>query len=284
MEIATVTGGGGTKLHVREWGRKDAPPILFVHGWSQHHLCWRAQYESGLADEFRLVAVDLRGHGMSDRPESVEAYTTGELWAADIKAIIEQRELINPVLTSWSFGGFVISDYLSLFGDSKVAGVNYVGWGVVMGNTPEELRFVGRGFHDYYQGAISEDQPTRIAAMRGFVHACIGGQISQDDLETMIAFNVMTPRFTSLALTLRKAIDFTPTIKTLNVPILASYGAKDTIALTIAGEHIAKVCKRATYSEYPDAGHAPFIEQPERFNRELAAFAHMAHADKRAKG
>ena len=68
-----------------------------------------------------------------------------------------------------------------------------------MGNTEQELRFVGRGFHDWYQGAVSEDQPTRIAAMRGFVHSCLAGEIDRGDLETMIAFNCMTPQFTSLA-------------------------------------------------------------------------------------
>jgi non-heme chloroperoxidase len=64
----TVTGGGGLRLHVREWGRTDRPPILFIHAWSQSHLCWRKQYESALADAFRLVAYDLRGHGMSEAP------------------------------------------------------------------------------------------------------------------------------------------------------------------------------------------------------------------------
>jgi non-heme chloroperoxidase len=281
MEIATVVGGGGTRLHVREWGRKDAPPILFVHGWSQHHLAWKRQFESTLADEFRLVAIDLRGHGMSEAPGRVEDYTDGALWAADIKAVIEQRELVNPVLVSWSFGGFVISDYLSAYGDAAISGVNYVGWGVIMGNTEEELRFVGRGFHDFYQGAISEDMPTAIAAMRGFVHACLGKSISQEDLETLIAFNVMVPRFTRLACTLRKAIDFTPVIAGLGVPVLATYGTKDTIALPIAGEHIVKVCKQASGSFYEGAGHAPFIEDPERFNRELAAFARKAYAERR---
>ena len=71
MEIAAVIGGGGTRLHVREWGRRDAPPILFVHGWSQHHLAFRRQFESALADEFRLVAFDLRGHGMSAAPGDI---------------------------------------------------------------------------------------------------------------------------------------------------------------------------------------------------------------------
>src|SRR4029077_9228056 len=51
----TVTGGGGLRLHVREWGRASGPPILFIHGWSQNHLCWAKQYESDLADQFRLV-------------------------------------------------------------------------------------------------------------------------------------------------------------------------------------------------------------------------------------
>ena len=56
----TVRGGGGLRLHVREWGKTDGPPMLFIHGLSQSHLCWARQYESDLADEFRLVACDLR--------------------------------------------------------------------------------------------------------------------------------------------------------------------------------------------------------------------------------
>jgi len=112
--------------------------------------------------------------------------------------------------------------------------------------------------------------------MRGFVHACLGSEIDRGDLETMIAFNCMTPQFTSLALTLRKAIDFTPIISSLDIPILATYGTKDSVALPIAGEHIVTSCQNASSSFYEGVGHAPFIERPERFNRELAAFATRA--------
>ena len=89
----TVSGGGGLRLHVREWGKSDGPPILLIHGWSQNHLCWVRQYESALADEFRLVAFDLRGHGMSEAPLEAEHYTDGALWADDVAAIIDQLRL-----------------------------------------------------------------------------------------------------------------------------------------------------------------------------------------------
>ncbi|HMI24624.1 MAG TPA: alpha/beta fold hydrolase, partial [Streptosporangiaceae bacterium] len=88
MQTHTVAGGGGLQLHVREWGKADGPPILFIHGWSQNHLCWDKQYESALRDEFRLVAFDLRGHGMSEAPPGPGPYTDDKLWADDLAAII----------------------------------------------------------------------------------------------------------------------------------------------------------------------------------------------------
>ena len=69
----TVQGGGDVRLHVREWGDPDGPPILFIHAWSQNHLGWAKQYESPLRHDFRLVAFDLRGHGMSDAPLEARA-------------------------------------------------------------------------------------------------------------------------------------------------------------------------------------------------------------------
>ena len=73
-----MKGGGGLRLHVREWGNADGPPILFMHGLSQNHLCWDKQYDSALADEFRIVAFDLRGHGMSEAPLDQDHYTQGQ--------------------------------------------------------------------------------------------------------------------------------------------------------------------------------------------------------------
>ena len=94
--VHTVIGGGGQALHVREWGPPDGPPVLLIHGWSGNHMCWGHQVDSALVDEFRLVALDLRGHGMSDRPLDAGRYQDARLWAADIAAVIAQLDLDRP--------------------------------------------------------------------------------------------------------------------------------------------------------------------------------------------
>src|SRR4029450_11237565 len=129
-KIHTVQGGSGLRLHVREWGPADRPPILFIHGISQSHLCWTQQDDRGLAEEFRLVAYDLRGHGMSQPPLEPEHYTDATLWADDVAAIIEQLRLDRPVLVGWSYGGFVICDYLRAHGQDRIAAIDFVAGGV----------------------------------------------------------------------------------------------------------------------------------------------------------
>lgn len=104
MKIHTVKGAAGVNLHVREFGKSTGIPILLIHGWSQSHLCWSKQYESTLKDDARMVALDLRGHGMSDAPTQVDQYTDGDKWADDIEAVIDELSLDRPILVGWSYG------------------------------------------------------------------------------------------------------------------------------------------------------------------------------------
>jgi non-heme chloroperoxidase len=68
MKTHKVAGGGGVQLHVIEAGNPGGRPILFIHGISQSSLAWSRQLDSELARDHRLVAMDLRGHGLSDKP------------------------------------------------------------------------------------------------------------------------------------------------------------------------------------------------------------------------
>ena len=78
MKTHRVAGGGGVQLHVVETGNQRGRPILFIHGASQCSLQWNLQMNSSLADVHRLVALDVRGHGLSDKPR--DAYNDSKLW------------------------------------------------------------------------------------------------------------------------------------------------------------------------------------------------------------
>ena len=162
--IAThdVRGGGGLRLHVQEWGDPHGPPILFVHGWSQSKLCWSRQTAGLLAQDFRLVTFDLRGHGMSEKPLDAEPYVDARHWADDLNAVIGQLELDRPVLVGWSYGGYVVTDYVAAYGDSAIAGIDLVGGAVL--RTPS-FEHIGPGLLENAGDACGPDPRTSIAAM-----------------------------------------------------------------------------------------------------------------------
>jgi non-heme chloroperoxidase len=272
----TVTGGGGVRLHVREWGNPAGLPILFIHGWSQNHLCWARQYESALADEFRLVAYDLRGHGMSEAPLEAEHYTEGKFWADDLAAIIDELRLDRPVLVGWSYGSFVICDYLRTHGAERIAGIEFVE-GVVKLNQAAFGTLIGPGILDHFADATADDLPTNIWAMRGFIKACLARPLPADDFETALCWNIVVPARVRAALFARE-IDDDDVLRTLDVPLLVTHGRADSVVLPAMAEHVLATCPTADASWYDGVGHVPFLEEPERFNRELAAFTRRVRA------
>ncbi len=276
MRIHAVRGGGGLKLHVREWGSADGPPILFIHGWSQNHLCWAMQYESALTDAFRLVACDLRGHGMSEAPAGPEHYADERLWADDLAAIMDELGLERSVLVGWSYGAFVICDYIRAYGQDRIAAVNLVEGAVKMGEAAFGT-LIGPGFLDHFAGVTADDLPTNIGAMRAFVRACTPKPLPAEDFETALCWNIVVPSHVRASLAARE-LDCDDVLGSLEVPLLVTQGREDTLVLSAMAEHILAVCPTAEASWYDGVGHVPHLEEPDRFNRELAELTRRVRA------
>ena len=116
----------------------------------------------------RIVALDLRGHGMSDAPMQMDHYTDGDKWADDIAAVIDELALDRPILVGWSYGGYIISDYVRRNGQGRIAGINFVNAAVVLG--PKAFGpLLGPGFLENAPGACQDDLPINIAAIRKFL-------------------------------------------------------------------------------------------------------------------
>jgi pimeloyl-ACP methyl ester carboxylesterase len=269
MQTYRVTGGGGLTLHVQETGNPHGKPILFIHGFSQCRLAWNKHLHSDLAHDFRLVAMDIRGHGWSDKPR--EAYGDSQLWADDVHAVIRTLDLEQPLLSGWSYGGVIMADYVQAYGEDHIAGTHWVGAVSRLGEPLLQAGFIGADFLAAAPGFFSEHVEESVTALHKFIRLCVYEEPSPEDWYFFLGYNVSVPPYVRRGLFSRH-LNHDVVIAQMRKPMWLSYGEQDAIVRLSMGQHIAQLAQHATLSVYPNVGHAPFWEAPERFNRELRAF------------
>lgn len=265
----TVTAPDGVALAVQEGGNPDGPAIVFVHGLLGSRLNWQAQLDSPRLRGYRLITYDLRGHGLSGKPADAAAYREGRRWADDLAAVLQASRARRPVLVGWSLGGAVISNYLAAHGDAGIGGAVYVD-GVI------ELAADQIVPHpDVYRDLVSPDLATHLDAQRTFLALCFERQPQRALFERLLSNAAMASWDMQAAVQLM-SVDLGGLART-RVPVLLLYGERD--ALVKAGPAIARarqVNPRARSLLYPLSGHAPFVEEAARFDRDLAAFVDAA--------
>jgi non-heme chloroperoxidase len=261
----TVTSPDGVPLCVRVGGDREKPPVVFIHGFSQSHLCWARQFEGQLVRDFCLVAYDLRGHGWSGKPAEKEAYHESRRWAGDLAAIIDALDLHRPVLVGWSYGGRVICDFLAEHGGDRLAGINFVA-AALSGEEEHFSEDIG-----LVAASAKGDPSENIAAIRKFLRACFATQPEQDDFEIMLAYNAIVPAGVRKML-LGRSIDARPLLAALTIPVLFSHGTDDRLIAPAMSQFGAGIARRSHVSLYAGVGHSPFFESAERFDRELSQF------------
>jgi len=273
----SVSGGGGVALHVRECGNPDGAAIVFVHGWSQCDRCWDRQLEGPLATSFRLVAFDIRGHGMSDKPSDPVSYAEGRLWADDLAAVINGAGLERPVVVAWSYGGFIVADYVREHGDGALGGIVLAGGALHL--KPTTFADLGPGLLENAQAMCLPDLGANIAATRRFLRACTADPLDPDLWESALCWNMVVPAEIRGALIARE-IDSDDVLAALSVPVLVIHGLEDSIVLPSMARYVVERCPTAVASWYEGIGHMPFAEAQERFDRELTAFVDRARASR----
>lgn len=269
VHLHEVRGGGGLPLCVYEAGDLYGPPIVFIHGLSQCHLAWRQQFQSALGLGFRLVALDLRGHGHSAKP--LGAYGDSRLWADDLQAIILELQLERPLLVGWSYGGMVIADYLRHYGQGHLAGIHFVS-ALVKSGSEEAFALLAPEMLALIPNLFAREEVTCRASLESFTALLHHRPLTPEIREQVLAYNQRVPPYVREGLCAR-AVDNDDVLYRLTLPVLISHGLEDRITLPEASRHIASLVPDAQVSFYPDVGHSPFWEDSRRFNRELATFA-----------
>ncbi|WP_454858276.1 alpha/beta fold hydrolase [Rhizobium binxianense] len=116
MNNAFVTAKDGTEIFYKDWGPKDAQPIMFHHGWPLSSDDWDSQMLFFLARGYRVVAHDRRGHGRSTQTDIGHDM---DHYAADAAAVVEHLNLRNAVHIGHSTGGGEVARYVAKHGQPQ---------------------------------------------------------------------------------------------------------------------------------------------------------------------
>jgi non-heme chloroperoxidase len=269
MKHRTITGGGGTQLHLVETGNAQGRPILFLHGFSQCSLAWSRQLRSDLADDYRLVAMDLRGHGLSDKPR--EGYTDSRLWADDVNAAIQSLSLDHPILCGWSYGTLLIVDYIRHYGEDGIGGVHVV-CGITKLGSDAAMSVLTPEFLSLVPGFFATDVEESARSLESLLRLCLVQEPSTEDLYPMLGYNLSVPPFVRQAL-FSRAFDNDDVLSRIRKPVLITHGTEDAIVKpAIVDQHKAAVA-HAHVHMMPNTGHAPFWEDATSFNQRVRTFA-----------
>jgi len=268
MKHHMVTGGGGVQLHAVETGNPSGRPIVFIHGFSQCSLAWARQLNSELADTFRLVALDLRGHGLSHKPR--ENYDDSKLWADDVHAVIQALQLDRPVLCGWSYGPLVILDYVRHYGEDGIRGINFAG-GITKLGSDAAASVLTAGFLELLPGFFATDAQESVGALDSLVRLCFARELAAEDRYLMLGFNTWVPPFVRQAL-LSRSFDNDDLLPKLRKPALITHGVQDAVVKqTVIDQQMARI-PRATVRLIANAGHACFWDDARAYNRYLRDF------------
>jgi non-heme chloroperoxidase len=268
MKSHKISGGGNIQLHVLETGAQRGRPILFLHGISQSSLAWNLQMNSSLADSHRLVAMDLRGHGLSDKPP--DAYMDSKLWADDINAVIQSLELDHPVLAGWSYGPLVFLDYIRHYGEDQIGGLQFVGAVTKLG-TPEAMSVLTPEFLSVVPQILSTDAETAARGLQRLLGLGFARKPSPPELYLMLGYSLSVPPYVRQGMFSRSFHndDLLPKIRK---PVLITHGAADAIVKPGVVEQHKAAMRHAQVQLVANAGHGVFWDDADGFNEHLHAF------------
>ena len=269
MNHHNITGGGGIQLHVIEAGNSNGRAILFIHGFSQCSLAWTRQLNSDLANDHRLVAMDLRGHGLSDKPR--DAYNDSRLWADDVNAVITTLKLDRPILSGWSYGSLPILDYIRHYGEDSIGGVQFVG-GISKLGSEDAASVITPEFLGLCPGFFSTETEDSVRSLESLIRMCFVQAPSNEELYLMMGFNAAVPPYVRQAL-FSRSFDNDDLLPKIRKPVLLTHGAADLIVKPAIVEKHKALIPHAQVHLMQNAGHAPFWDDTITFNERLRAFA-----------
>jgi non-heme chloroperoxidase len=247
----------GIRIHYLEVG--TGRPIVLIPGWTMPAWIWQKQIDE-FAKKYRVIAVDPRSQGESDKP------TYGHLpetRARDYKELVDHLDLRRPVLVGWSMGCGELVKYAEQFGSDNIGGFVLVDG--LLSDKPNPEMF---GFLSAQMNRLQEDRQKQAD---GFVRHLFNKPQPEDYLKRLMDASTQVPSDTAAVLIYNMIAvkDFSAGLAKMNRPVLFTYQPDTQPSADFLK---AKLGDELRLERFDGDGHALFVDEPEKFNRVLAEF------------
>jgi pimeloyl-ACP methyl ester carboxylesterase len=258
----------GLRLHYREWGEATAPPVVLLHGGSAHAHWWDF-FARAIADTYRVLALDLRGHGNSGRPEPA-AYRIHD-YAADLAAFIDAAIHERVDVVGHSLGGMVATAYAGGAGRPLNS--------LVVVDTPVRISRAGARYMARLRNFPHPRYRDRDHAIKRFRLLPTATQADPTILAHVATHGVVqlpdgrwTLKFDRESLAHAEPLDLTAVLRQLTCPILLVRGARSEILAREALAELLAAVPHAEGAEIAGAHHHVMLDNPTEFERVVRAF------------
>jgi non-heme chloroperoxidase len=270
-----VTTSDGTRIFYKDWGPRDADPIVFHHGWPLSADDWDNQMLFFLAKGYRVIAHDRRGHGRSSQSATGHEMDT---YAADVAALTDALDLKGAVHIGHSTGGGEVTRYVARAKPGRVSkAVLVAAIPPVMVRKPSNPDGTPIEVFDGLRAALAAnraqfyiDLPT--GPFYGFNRP--GAQVSQGLIDNwwrqgmMGAANAHYECIKAFSET-----DFTEDLKAIDVPVLVAHGTDDQIVPYPDSAPLSSaLLRQGTLQTYDGLPHGMLSTHPDILNADLLAF------------
>ena len=246
---------------------QDGLPIVFLHGSGSSRQVFQRQMTDPRLAEFRLISIDLPGHGDSeDAIEPADAYTSVGL-ADAVADVITALRIDRYVLCGWSLGGHVAIEMMGRF--DGIAGA------VLAGAPPVSKGILGmlRGFHPSFDLFLASKQSFSARDIDRFLSLCFADAALPSFRSALVRADGRLRAIFSNAMMKGKGEDQRRVIEQVDVPIAFINGSHDPF---IRSSYLSTLHVPMLFRQQPQviesAGHAPFWETPDAFNALLESF------------
>ena len=273
--MATITTTDGTQIFYKDWGSKDAQPIMFHHGWPLSSDDWDNQMLVFLAEGYRVIAHDRRGHGRSSQTDAGNEMDT---YAADVISLADALDLKNAVHVGHSTGGGEVARYVARADAGRVSKA------VLLGAVPPMMlrsdtspAGLPAELFDGFRAALIANRAEfyrEIASGPFYGFNRDGAKVSQGLIDNWSRQGLMGGAKAHYdCITAFSATDFTEDLKAIDVPVLVMHGTDDQLVpFANHAPRMLALLKHGTLKTYDGLSHGMAATHPDVINADLLAF------------